>query len=71
MSKKNWAYLAIAAALAILYSINQVDNAISGTNATLNSVESGLEKIGRLGSPNATPYVPYALLGVGAWLLFG
>lgn len=74
MTKKKWAYVAIAAGLAMIYGLSQFRAGKIVQSTTMGSLENQLATfalIGTAGGGNDTPYLPYALLGVGAWLLFG
>lgn len=77
MTKKHWAYLAIGLGLAMIYAVSQLTAGKTDASTTLGKLENDLASLAILGSPapaagaTTTPYLPWALVGVGAWLLFG
>lgn len=77
MTKKHWAYLAIALGLAMIWSLSQLTGGEVDGTTTLGKLETDLATFaltgagGTAGSTTATtPWLAYGLLGVGAWMLF-
>lgn len=81
MTKKYWAYLAIALGLAMLWAYSQLSGGKVDVSTTMGKLQNDLASLALVGStitgaaPGSTtattPYLAYGLIGFGAWLLFG
>lgn len=73
MTKKHWAWILLALGVAMIYSLSQFTAGKVDASTTMGKLESDLAQVGILVSPSttsATPILGYALVGVGAWLLW-
>lgn len=73
MTKKYWAYLAIAVGLAMLYSLSQLTTGKTDASTAMGKLENDLASLAVVANPagtTSTPYLPYALMAFGAWMLF-
>lgn len=76
MNKKTWAYLLLGVGALMVYSVSQLTAGTLSTTTTTGKLQGDLASLAILGSPvttgsSTTPYLAYALMGVGAWMLFG
>lgn len=74
MTKKHWAWILLALGVAMIYSLSQFTAGKVDTSTTMGKLENDLAQVGILVNPStatsATPIVGYALVGIGAWMLW-